>query len=146
MTSITSHYLRNIAFGLATLALAATQMGCMQSSRASASDLQIKNNQDVSENTLAMVNRSFKKDFIMGEWRYRGAQAVNGGINAYFQVPSKLDMSQEYQENYLRQAICPSAQEKLLWQEMQGLSLSVHIYTFNKRFSVHAECPNPLLS
>lgn len=145
MTTSMQHLTRPVLFVLLTLMLGAAVSGCMQSHRASAAGLTANAGDPISDHTLAMVNRSFKKAFMFGDWRYKGAQAVNGGINAYFQIPQKLDMAEEYQENYLRQAICPSAEEKQLWEEMRGRSLSVHIYTINKRFSVHAECLNPLV-
>ena len=122
---------------LATLSLSA----CIQSQSLTAVDSQ---DPQLAEQALKRVNHSFKTSFMMGDWYYQGAQVVKGGINAYIQIPAKLDMELEYQRNYLRQSVCPSAAQQEFWQGMGPLSLSVHIYTFNKKFSVHAECTNPL--
>ncbi|GAB3015604.1 hypothetical protein [Bowmanella dokdonensis] len=117
--------------------------GCMKNHSFTARGL-AEDSSHVSTVALKRVNQSFRTSFQMGDWYFQGAQVVNGGINAYIQIPAKLDMDRKYQENYLRQSVCPSAEQQELWHELGSTTLSVHIYTFSKRFSVHAECRNPL--
>lgn len=119
---------------------------CMQGFSVAETAARTPASENIPELALKRVNQAFKTSFMMGDWYYQGATAVKGGIDAYIQIPSKLDMDPEYQRNYLRQSVCPKADNKKLWQELSGLSLSVHLYTFNKRFSVHATCENPLIS
>ena len=127
----------------ATLALLATLSlsACIQSQSLTAAP----QDPQLAQQALKRVNHSFKTSFMMGDWYYQGAQVVKGSINAYIQIPAKLDMKLEYQQNYLRQSVCPSKEQHDFWQEMGQMSLFVHIYTFNKKFSVHAECANPLV-
>ena len=97
----------------------------------------------VSENTLKTVNRAFYASFTAGDWYYQGAKVSNGTVNAYIQIPQKLDMDTELQEKYLREAICPKADKVELWNTLQHIGLEVHIYTFSKMQSVSARCDNP---
>lgn len=125
----------------------ATLSGCMQSKAAenyftSAPRATVT---PISDNTLKMVNSAFYQVFMGGEWRYKGARNKNGSINAYIQIPQELDMSVDAQKNYLKQAICPSAQHKRMWEEIQGTALSVHLYIHTQKRSVFANCDNPLV-
>lgn len=115
--------------------------GCIQG--VAAEKFAYKESTPVTENALKAVNTKFYSSFSMGGWYYKGAEAINGTINAYIQIPDKLDMKREDQKNYLRQAICPSTGKKSFWKELNGIPLSVHIYTFNKKFTVYAHCDNP---
>lgn len=92
---------------------------------------------------LKVVNLTFRSSMMGGDWRYQGAQAVNGTINAYIQIPEKLNMSQSRQENYLRMSLCPSS-NKPMWKQIKGIPLSVHVYTMNKKHTVFANCINPM--
>ena len=128
-----------------TLALS----GCMQSNasegkfggafRAKASS------SDISDNSLKLVNSAFTKSFLGGDWRYKGASKKNGAINAYIQIPRDLDMSEDAQKNYLKQAICPSEQHQAMWAEIQSIPLYVHVYTHTKKRSVYSGCANPIV-
>ena len=136
--TITLTQCRSIVFAmLATMSLS----GCIQG--VAAERFAYKDTKPVSENAIKAVNTKFYANFSMGGWYYKGAKAINGTINAYIQIPDRLDMSQQDQKNYLRQAICPASSKMEFWQELDGIPLSVHIYTFNKKFTVYAHCDNP---
>ena len=115
--------------------------GCIQSS--AAERFAYQSTAVVSETAIKAVNSSFYTNFAAGGWYYKGAEAINGTINAYIQIPERLDMSPAAQKNYLRQSICPSRAQKDFWNQLKGVPLSVHIYTFNKKFTVYAHCDNP---
>ncbi|MCY7295167.1 hypothetical protein [Alteromonas sp. a30] len=118
-----------------------TLTGCIQG--VAAERFAYKDVNPVSESAIKAVNTKFYSNFSMGGWYYKGAKAINGTINAYIQIPSRLDMNQQDQKNYLRQSICPSAATADFWRALDGIPLSVHIYTFNKKFTVYAHCENP---
>ena len=104
-----------------------------------------KSSISVSDNTIKTVNRTFYASFIAGNWYYRGAKVGHNGVNAYIQIPQKLNMRLEIQEKYLREAICPKAEKIELWNQLKHTNLSVHIYTSSKNNSVSARCLNPWL-
>ena len=104
-----------------------------------------KSTLSVSDDTLKTVNRTFYASFVAGNWYYKGAQVTHNGVSAYIQIPQKLDMKQDVQERYLREAICPKADKIELWNQLKHTNLSVHIYTSNKANSVSATCDNPWL-
>jgi hypothetical protein len=97
----------------------------------------------VSNDAIKIVNRSFQDVFIGSEWRYKGAKTQGKVINAYIQIPDELNMSRALQKNYVRQAICPSAEHKEMWNEIKGTQLSVHLYVGKQKKSVYANCTNP---
>lgn len=97
-----------------------------------------------SKSAVSSVNRSFYQAFSLGSWRYQGAQAKSGGVNAYIQIPEKLDMELDIQHQYLRRVICPNSNNLDLWHELRNTKLLVHIYTTNKQKTVSAMCENPL--
>lgn len=131
---------KGLLVGLA--ALVCTQLtGCIQS--LAAEKFAYRDSSMVSETAIKAVNTSFYTNFSKGDWYYKGAEAMNGTINAYIQIPDKLDMNRIDQKNYLRQAICPSSNKSAFWNQLKGIPLSVHIYTFNKKFTVYAHCENP---
>ena len=98
---------------------------------------------EISENTIKLVNNAFYQSFLGGDWRYKGASKKNGAINAYIQIPQDLDMSVDAQKNYLKQAICPSAQHQKMWSEIQSIPLYVHVYTHTQKRTVSSGCTNP---
>ncbi|MFT5674435.1 MAG: hypothetical protein ACI808_000354 [Paraglaciecola sp.] len=100
---------------------------------------------DISENTIELVNDVFNKSFLGGDWRYKGASEKNGAINVYIQIPQDLDMSVDAQKNYLKQAICPSAQHQEMWSEIQSIPLYVHVYTHTQKRTVFSGCTNPIV-
>lgn len=128
---------------IALLAMCGCLTGCIQSKSIAAS-LYEGNSQQVSEQTIKLVNQAFYTDFMGGDWYYQGAKEVKGSIDAYIQIPAKLDMSKAAQKNYLKKSICPATHQKDLWQALKGVQLSVHIYTFSKKHTVYATCDNPL--
>ena len=121
--------------------------GCMQSQMSVELDTALPTGSDTNisatDNTIKMVNAVFYQSFIGGDWRYKGSTRQNNSINAYIQIPSQLDMSEEAQQNYLQQAICPSAQHQQMWQALKNQTLAVHIYTYKRKYSLHADCINP---
>ena len=96
-----------------------------------------------SDNTIKLVNSVFYKNFIGGDWRFKGSTRVNDTINAYIQIPQQLEMSQSAQENYLKMAICPSVQNTQLWSEIKESKLAVHIYTHKRKYSTFVLCVSP---
>jgi hypothetical protein len=96
-----------------------------------------------SDNTIKLVNSVFYKNFIGGDWRFKGSTRVNDTINAYIQIPQQLEMSQSAQENYLKMAICPSVQNTQLWNEIKESKLAVHIYTHKRKYSTFVLCASP---
>lgn len=96
------------------------------------------------KSTVSSVNRSFHQTFSVGNWRYQGAKANSGKVNAYIKIPEKLDMDLSVQHQYLQQVICPSAENLDLWLQLKHVELLVHIYTVSKQKTVSATCANPL--
>lgn len=141
-----SHSISQSLILLALLCTAGgTLSGCIQSKSFAGSFFNNSAGQEITDNTLKSVNSVFNNAFRGGDWYYQGAEAVNGTINAYIQVPQKLDMGLSAQQNYLKKAICPSDTANAMWKELKDVPLSVHIYTFSKKFTVYAECNNPLV-
>lgn len=128
---------------LASLLSASGLSGCIQSE--AATRFAYNSDAQVSETVIKLVNTTFRTTFIGGDWYYQGAQAQNGTINAYIQIPTKLEMGEQQQKRYLKMAICPSENNTALWRQLQDIPLSVHIYTMNKKFTVFAHCDNPLV-
>lgn len=123
--------------------------GCMQSNAATTENNQAiatKPKKVITDNTLKVVNAAFYQTFILGDWRYKGAQNRSGKINAYVQIPAPLDMSRENQKSYLRTAICPSSAHVKMWDEIGSTPLSVHIYTHKQKQSLFVDCKNPLIA
>ena len=124
--------------------------GCMQSQVSNEYQVPFTSRSDTtisaSDNTIKLVNAVFYQAFIGGDWRYKGSTRQKNSINAYIQIPDELDMSQEAQENYLQQAICPSAQHQQMWKELKDATLAVHIYTYKRKYSLYANCINPLIT
>lgn len=116
--------------------------GCMKSN--AATQISYQSDVEVTESMLRTVNAVFRTSFPGGAWRYQGAQAINGTINAYIQIPEKLQMSKENQISYLKMSLCPSSTKHALWNEIKGIPLSVHVYTMNKKHTVFANCTNPV--
>lgn len=98
----------------------------------------------ITDNTLKIVNAAFYQTFVLGDWRYKGARNLGGTINAYIQIPAPLDMNEEVQKTYLQTAICPSSAHTKMWDEINGIPLSIHIYTYEQKHSLYVDCINPL--
>lgn len=124
------------------LASSLVTTGCMKSMAAT----QLSQNEDlpVTESMIKSVNAAFRTTFLGGDWYYQGAQAVNGTINAYIQIPEKLNMSRRDQINYLKQSLCPSSTKRFMWKQLKDVPLSVHVYTFNKQHTIYADCTKPV--
>ena len=98
----------------------------------------------ITDNTLKVVNAAFYQTFVLGDWRYKGARNLGDSINAYIKIPAPLDMSKEVQKSYLRQAICPSSTNITMWNEINGIPLSIHISTHKQNLGLYVNCINPL--
>lgn len=124
--------------------------GCMESNAAEGfyddmpSRTSYGSKSNIPDNTLKIVNGVFYPSFMGGDWRYKGASIKKGSINAYIQIPQQMDMTMEAQKQYLKLAICPSAQHKDMWKKIKGIPLSVHVYTYKQKHSVFANCDNPM--
>ncbi|GAC20982.1 hypothetical protein [Paraglaciecola arctica] len=139
----------NVIYGLTVLLIWVTLSGCMQSNAATTDNeftMSAKPQKLITDNTLKVVNAAFYSTFILGEWRYKGAKNLRGKINAYIQIPAPLEMSKEVQKSYLRTAICPSSAHKNMWNEIDGIPLSIHIYTHGQRNSLYVDCINPFIT
>ncbi|EWH12191.1 hypothetical protein DS2_00670 [Catenovulum agarivorans DS-2] len=116
--------------------------GCKQASAYT----QVSNNpptEQLSKQTINQVKHTFHASFVYGDWRFQGVQVVKDSINAYIQIPDKLDMAEKQQKAYIQQVICPSAQHAQMWLSIKNHPLWVHLYTHDKRYGVYAECTNP---
>lgn len=135
--------LHKLQLSILLIASACFLSGCMQSNAAS----QFLHDSDstVTEPMLKSVNSAFRTTILGGDWYYQGAQAVNGTINVYIQIPDKLNMSRDEQEKYLKMSLCPSSAKKYMWQKIKDVPLSVHVYTMNKSHTVFAHCDNPIV-
>lgn len=139
MSKIQKSRLNNLACAVSVLIISMLLSGCMQSKAAVPESKVV-----ISKNTLKVVNAAFYQTFVLGEWRYKGARNNGGTIDAYIQIPAPLDMSVEVQKSYLKEAICPSSAHTNMWNEVNDIPLSVHIYTHNQKQSLYVDCTNPL--
>lgn len=135
--------LRKLQLFMLLLVSGSVLSGCMQSN--AASQFLHDSENTVTEPMLKSVNSAFRTTILGGDWYYQGAQAVNGTINAYIQIPDKLNMSRDEQEKYLKMSLCPSSAKKYMWQKIKNVPLSVHVYTMNKKHTVFAHCDNPIV-
>ena len=94
---------------------------------------------------VKQVELDFKQRFTYGNWRYQGLQNAEGQMQALIQIPEKLSLSTEQQEQYIQSTICPSLRNNNLWQSLQGNELSVKLYISTKTSGVSASCHNPLV-
>lgn len=129
-------------FGLLVIALCALP-ACMQKLKVHIPKFADKSALTVSDNTLKKVNRTFYGIFHGGDWYYKGARVANGIVNAYIQIPRKLDMKEHIQQRYLKENICPDEQHLDMWSQLEHVELDVHIYTSSKKKSISARCLNP---
>lgn len=133
----------NVKMLFLIISIASTSLlsGCMKSN--AATKVSYRSDIEVTDAMLKLVNSTFRTTILGGNWRYQGAQAVNGTINAYIQIPEKLEMSKEHQVNYLKMSLCPASNKHAMWSQLQGVPLSVHVYTMNKQHTIFANCANP---
>ena len=146
MCDIKKCTINNVIYSLSTLLIWITLSGCIQSNAATTGNetaTSAKQQKHITDNTLKIVNAAFYQTFVLGEWRYKGAQNRGGTINAYIQIPAPLDMTKEVQKSYLQKAICPSSAHSSMWNEIDGIPLSIHIYTKRQKNSLYVDCVNP---
>ena len=117
--------------------------GCIQGKSYASTQYAPVERAEVSDALLRSVNASFHRTFVGGDWYYQGAEEVKGEIYAYIQIPKRMQLSSAQQKHYLKMAICPNASQATLWNELENVPLSVHVYTINKRYTIHAKCANP---
>jgi hypothetical protein len=149
MCKIKKSIINKIIYGLSAFLISITLSSCMQHNTATTESKSeivttAKSQNLITENTLKIVNAAFYQTFILGDWRYKGARNLGGTINAYIQIPAPLDMSKEVQKSYLQMAICPSSANISMWNEINDIPLSIHIYTHKPKHSLHVNCINPL--
>ncbi len=148
MCKIKECTINNVIYGFFTFLISITLSGCMQSNAATTGSeiaTTAKPQNLITDNKLKIVNAAFYQTFVLGDWRYKGARNLGGTINAYIQIPAPLDMSKEVQKSYLQKAICPSSAHTNMWSEIDGIPLSVHIYTHKQKNSLYVNCINPLI-
>ena len=146
MYKIKECHINNIIRSLSGVLIWITLSGCMQSNAATIDVEKVtasKPQNLITDNTLKIVNAVFYQTFVLGDWRYKGSRNFAGTINAYIQIPAPLDMSKEFQKSYLQKAICPSSANTNMWNEINGIPLSIHIYTHRQIHSLHVDCINP---
>lgn len=124
-------------------ALVSTLSGCNQASAYQTSQALNPSSGDIPKAIVQNVKQTFQAKFVYGDWRFQGTEVTNNSINAYIQIPNKLDMSEDQQQAYINQMICPTAQQTDFWNELATHELWVHIYTYDKRSSVQSQCKNP---
>lgn len=117
--------------------------GCIQGKTYASTQFSDNAVTPISEDVLRSVNANFRTTFVGGDWYYEGAKQVKGEIYAYIQIPQRMQLNKAQQEHYLKKAICPGENHKALWDNLQDIPLSVHVYTLNKRHTVYANCSNP---
>ena len=103
-----------------------------------------KNSYMVTDDALRRVDRTFYAAFQLGEWRYTGANARSGQVNAFIQMPQRLALSNAVQQQYIQQVLCPGEDNLELWHQLKNVDLQLHIYTQSKQKTVSATCLNPL--
>ena len=146
MCKIKKLTISNVIYGLSAFSILISLSSCMQNNAATTGSeitTSAKPQKLITDNTLKIVNAAFYQTFVLGEWRYKGARNLGGTINAYIQIPGPLDMSREIQKSYLREAICPSPAHISMWNEINGIPLSIHIYTHKPKHSLYVNCINP---
>ena len=147
MSKIQKCTINKAIYGMSAFLIWIALSSCMQSSAATTGtelSTPAEPQKRITDNTLKIVNAAFYQTFVLGDWRYRGAKNLGGTINAYIQIPAPLDMSKEVQKTYLRKIICPSSSNTTMWNEINGIPLSIHIYTQKKIHSLYVDCINPL--
>ncbi len=144
MNFVSPMWLKQSWFGtLAGVGSIAILTACVQNLDINIKRFADKDALTVSDNTLKTVNRAFYAHFVMGDWRYKGANVANGEVKAYIKIPQQLSMPMHVQQQYLQQSICPKADKIEMWNKLKHVELSVHIYTSSKTKSVSAQCVNP---
>ncbi|WAJ71342.1 hypothetical protein [Catenovulum adriaticum] len=131
------------AFSAVISMLAGTLSACNKASAYQTSQALNASNGDIPKTIVQNVKQTFQAKFVYGDWRFQGTEVTNNSINAYIQIPNKLDMSEDQQQAYINQMICPAAQQTDFWNELATHELWVHIYTYDKRSSVQAQCKKP---
>ncbi len=138
----------NIKTGLAACFVVVSSFmtaGCIQGQSFAATVKGDAPSASVSKNTLKIVNGAFYTSLSRGDWYYKGARAFNGTINAYIQVPKKLNMDKNNIKKYVKYVICPNVGDDKMWQKLEDITLNVHIYTEGDRRGVKESCTNPLV-
>ncbi|MCU4676133.1 hypothetical protein N7931_10880 [Catenovulum sp. 2E275] len=136
---LTTTLLINSAFILVCSQLS----GCNQASAYQLNDNNQTAQQAIPKTVVQNVQRTFQAKFVYGDWRFSETRVIKNSINAFIQIPDKLNMSKEQQQNYISQMICPAKHNSDFWQQVAPHELWVHLYTHDKRYSVYSKCDNP---
>lgn len=137
------HTTKLLALSLSLFTLASGLSGCNKASAYQTNQTLNPSTGDIPKSIVQNVKRTFQAKFVYGDWRFQGTEVTNNSINAYIQIPNKLDMSKAQQQAYIKQMICPTAQQTEFWNTLASHQLRVHIYTHDKRSSVQSQCKNP---
>ncbi|NTS76090.1 hypothetical protein HR060_04340 [Catenovulum sp. SM1970] len=93
--------------------------------------------------TLKKVDKVLAPQFVSGEWRYRGARAIEKGIAAYIQIPDRIELSDNQQREYIQMTICPKIEEMAFWESILPYKLYIRTYNYVDRNYVETYCPSP---
>lgn len=136
-------YLSNSFINLLAIITVGSQLtGCNQAVAYSTDSLK-QSKVEIPKAVISHVSKTFQANFVYGDWRFQGTEITNHAINAYIQIPSKLNLSEEQQKAYINQMICPKPQQTEFWQVIDNYPLWVHIYTQYKNKSVYVQCQKP---
>lgn len=99
-----------------------------------------ENDNSVHPQDIAKVTGYLKRKFIGGDWFFQLAEAQQGMLHAYIQIPEALSMSDSQTNTYLKTAICPAQNDTNFWQNMHKGQFRLHLYTAHKNSSISAMC------
>ncbi|WMN61977.1 hypothetical protein NI389_19445 (plasmid) [Pseudoalteromonas xiamenensis] len=77
---------------------------------------------------LSQVERYFTAKFLVGDWRFRGANAEGNGITIHIEMPQPLSLEPHYQREYIRNSLCPKGDSEL-WLSVEPADLTIHLYS-----------------
>ncbi|SFD04951.1 hypothetical protein [Pseudoalteromonas denitrificans] len=88
---------------------------------------------------LNLVSNFISHKFRMGSWRYVNSEIIKNEIRVFIQIPEKLQIDKQYQQNYIQKAICPNKAHSI-WQHLSPSQLEIHLFTGYKHNSIYAFC------
>ncbi len=93
--------------------------------------------------TLKKVDRIMAPHFVSGEWRYRGARAIDKGIAAYIQIPDRTGLEDKQHINYVQVTVCPKVNLTDFWEDIFPYALYIRTYNYVDRHYLETYCPSP---
>ncbi|WP_125781121.1 hypothetical protein [Pseudoalteromonas rubra] len=85
------------------------------------------------------ITRYFSKQFMMGSWKFNNIDFKSGELNVFIQIPTKLAMSEHEVKEYIRNSLCPAANNRV-WQDVQNNDMYIYLYTDMPRTGKYALC------